>query len=110
MKSSVDTQVKLWTGPAKPADLSRLYLAQDQGGLGLLSISCLYMKAQVGRAALPIISDKGIEIAYQRELEHETQSQILVFKPTFIVQQEFAEKHHTSFSLPNPRGKFRSKI
>ena len=44
--SLVTRYLKRWSGLARPADPSRLYLPQKNGGLGLSSVSLLYQKMQ----------------------------------------------------------------
>ena len=83
--------LKAWLGLAKPADPSRLFLPQSHGGLGLPSISGLYKKLQVGRAALLMSSrDRAVQFVLTSSLKKEASSRIMKFKPATIVQQVFA--------------------
>ena len=52
--------LKSWLGLAKAADPSRLFLPPNHGGLGLPSVSGLYKKLQVGKAALLMTQEIGV--------------------------------------------------
>ena len=83
--------LKSWLGLTKSADPSKLFLPPPHGGLGLPSISCLYKKLQVGKAALlTTLEMVGSSLCLNLTLK-KTDSQISKFKPATLVQQTFAE-------------------
>ena len=90
--------LKCWLGLARSADPSWLFLPQENGGLGLSSISGLYRKLQVGKSALLMTSrDRGVELASRWIIEKESQSHIHKFRPSTIVQQIFSNDPGTSY-------------
>ena len=98
--------LKSWLGLARPADPSRLFLPPSHGGLGLSSISGLYKKLQVGKAALLMTSrDRAVQFVSRSALEKESRSLVLKFKPATIVQETFAEDPGASYKSLATRSK-----
>ena len=71
----VTKQLKCWSGLALPADPSRLFLPSSVGGLELPSISFLYQKLQVCRAALVTTTrDPTIQHSFHLQVQKEKKS------------------------------------
>ena len=68
--------LKMWSGLAKPADTSRLFLPKCNGGLGLPSMTTLYKKLHAAKAASHICSTDPVVRAIAIQVtEKETKSQ-----------------------------------
>ena len=88
--SLVTRYLKRWSGLARPADPSRLYLPQKNGGLGLSSVSMLYQKMQMSIASVLMTSrDHCIQLVSRLQLQKETLSQRRKFKPVTLIQEIF---------------------
>ena len=82
--------LKHWSGLAKSANTSRLFLPQSNGGLKLSSFSSLYKKMQVGKAALLLTSrDAGVQQATKLLLQKEKQADRKKFKLLNFTQKTF---------------------
>lgn len=103
--------LKSWLGLARPADPSQLFLPPSHGGLRLSSISGLYRKLQVGKAALLMTSrDRAVQFVSRSALEKESCSLVLKFKPATIVQEMFVEDPGASYKSLATRSKKSVKI
>ena len=88
----VTKHLKCWSGLALPADPSRLFLPSSVGGLELPSISFLYQKLQVGRAALVTTTrDPTVQHSFHLQVQKENKAVRQKFKPACAVQRVFSE-------------------
>ena len=95
--------LKQWLCLAEPADPSKLFLTQQNGGLELLSISLLYKRLLVGKAALFITSkDSGVQQVTRLELESEARDRRKKFKVLIATQQVFSNIPDAT-RRPSPR-------
>ena len=93
----VTRQLKQWSGLAKPADPSRLYLPGSLGGLELPTVSGLYCKLQVGKAALLMTSrDLGVQHSMKMQIQKESRAQRIKFRPLSFVQEVFSHSPGTT--------------
>ena len=60
LEAEATKYLKKWSGLAKPADTSRLYLPKPYGGLGLPAISLLFKKQQISQACQILTSHDPI--------------------------------------------------
>ena len=84
--------LKRWSGLARSADPSRLFLPPKHGGLNLCSITDLFKKLQVGKASLLLTSpDSGANRVAKIALEKEEKAEQMAFKPFSYAQATYAE-------------------
>ena len=84
--------LKRWSGLARSADPSRLFLPPNHGGLNLCSITDLLKKLQVGKASLFLTSpDSGANRVAKIVLEEEEKAEQMAFKPFSFAQATYAE-------------------
>ena len=84
--------LKRWSGLAKAADTSRLYIPRSQGGLNLPPISLLYRKHQVSEACQLLAStDSIVRFATSFEIKKEEAQQRPSFRPMTTARDILAE-------------------
>ena len=92
LESLATRYLKRWSGLAKSADTSRLYLPQSQGGLSLPAVSLMYKRQQVSRACQLLAStDATVRYATTREIQREESLQRTVHRPMLTARNTLAE-------------------
>lgn len=92
LESKATYHLKKWSGLAKCADPSRLYLPKMMGGLQLPSITMLYKKLKISQASLMFTSrDPIIQHIVRRRLEKEDSLQRVSFRPMRVARDVMAE-------------------
>ena len=86
--------LKRWSGLAKAADTSRLYIPRSQGGLNLPPISLLYRKHQVSQACqLLALTDSIVRFATSIEIKKEEAQQRPSFRPMTTARDILGSRH-----------------
>ena len=92
LEAQATKYLKKWSGLAKSADPSRLYLPKAQGGLGLPSISLIYKKQQVSQACQLLSSrDPVVRHVASLEIQREEALQRPKLKPMLIARDALSE-------------------
>ena len=88
----VTRYLKQWSGLAKSADPSRLFLPNSLGGLEFSNVSGLYRILQSGKAALLMASrDREVQYSTRIQVQKETIALRSKFKPYLFAQEIFSQ-------------------
>ena len=88
LEATATRYLKRWSGLARSADPSRLYLPKPNGGLDLPSISGLYQKIHVSHACQLLTSQDPItQHVAKLRIQKEENQQRLQFKPMLVARE-----------------------
>ena len=97
MEATATRYLKRWSGLARSADPSRLYLPPSKGGLNLPSISLLYKKQQVSQACQLLVSaDPTVRHTTTVEIRREEALQRGTHRPMLAARDLMAENPGSS--------------
>ena len=83
--------LKKWSGFAKSADPSRLYLPKSEGGLQLPPLTLLYKKLKASQASLMLTSrDRVVQHVASKKIQSEENQLRVAFKPMVTVRDVMA--------------------
>ena len=92
LKARATRSLKKWSGLARSADPSCLYLPKAEGGLQLPPLSLLYKKLKVSQAGLMLTSrDRITQHITSKSIQSEEDQHRVVFKPMVLVRDVWAD-------------------
>ena len=92
LEAQATKYLKKWSGLAKSADTSCLYLPKSYGGLGLQPVSLLFKKQQVSQACQILTSrDPVVRHAATMRTQHEASLQRPKMKPMLVARDALKE-------------------
>ena len=92
LEAKATRYLKRWSGLARSADPSCLYLPKNEGGLQLPSLTLLYKKLRASQASLLLASrDRITQHVTTRLIQHEENHHRASFKPMLLVRDVMAD-------------------